>query len=89
MKKAICCVAFTAFIVFSSFLSCVETESYDVKVVNKSVDTIYVYVQVLTQKFVHHYLKPVGAPDYVHYNFFKGGPYSYFGYNNPISLWNY
>lgn len=49
MKKAICCVAFTAFIVFSSFLSCVEKESYDVKVVNKSVDTIYVYVQVGAQ----------------------------------------
>lgn len=47
------------------------------------------YVQDLTQNAVHHYLKPVGAPDYVHYNFFKGGPYSYFGYNNPISLWNY
>jgi len=47
------------------------------------------YVQDLTQNLVHHYFKPGAAPDFVHYNFFKVKGYSYIGYDNPISLWNY
>ena len=47
------------------------------------------YVQDLTQNLVHHYFKPGAAPDFVHYNFFKIKGYSYIGYDNPISLWNY
>ena len=43
----------------------------------------------LTQNAVHHYFKPGAAPDFVHYNFFKGGFFSYVGYYNPLSLWNY
>ena len=46
------------------------------------------YVQDLTQNAVHHYFKPGAAPDFVHYSNFKQTLYSYFGYNNPISLWN-
>ena len=47
------------------------------------------FVQDLTQNAVHHYFKPGAAPDFVHYNNFNYGFFSYVGYYNPLSLWNY
>lgn len=46
------------------------------------------FVQDLTQNGVHHYFKPGAAPDYVIYNSFRRGVFSYYGFYNPISLWN-
>jgi len=42
-------------------------------------------VQSLTQNFVHkHFVK---TPFFLDYSRFRGGIYSYYGYNNPLSLW--
>ena len=45
------------------------------------------YVQALTQNFVHHKITP--TPDFTDYQNMYVGFYSFYGYDNPISLWNY
>ncbi|MBQ8705856.1 MAG: VCBS repeat-containing protein [Paludibacteraceae bacterium] len=43
-------------------------------------------VQALTQNFVHHFIVP--TPDYTDYKI-STPIYMYYGYNNPISIWNF
>ena len=42
-------------------------------------------IQSLTQNFVHKHV--VKTPFFLDYSRFQGGIYSYYGYNNPLSLW--
>ena len=42
-------------------------------------------VQSLTQNLVHKFIH---TPYFVHYNNFKSGAFSYYGYYNPLTLWN-
>ena len=39
----------------------------------------------LTQNLVHKFMH---TPYFIHYNNFKGGAFSYYGYYNPLTLWN-
>ena len=41
-------------------------------------------VQSLTQNFVHKWMK---TPFFLNYSNFYSGAFSYYGYNNPLSLW--
>ena len=43
-------------------------------------------VQSLTQNLVHSFMD---TPYFLDYNYFIGGMFSYRGYNNPYSMWNY
>ena len=45
------------------------------------------YVQTLTQNAVHKYISP--TPFFIDYDKMNVGFFSYFGYNNAFSLWNY
>ena len=45
------------------------------------------YVQSLTQNAVHKYITP--TPFFIDYDKMKVGMFSYFGYNNPLTLWNF
>lgn len=42
-------------------------------------------VQSLTQNLVHKFMH---TPYFLHYNNFKSSPFSYYGYYNPLTLWN-
>ena len=42
-------------------------------------------VQNLTQNAVHKYL--VKTPYFLDYSRFHSGVYSYYGFNNPLSMW--
>ena len=43
------------------------------------------YVQILTQNAVHRYI--IKTPYFLDYSRFYTGFYSYYGYNNPLSVW--
>ncbi len=45
------------------------------------------YVQTLTQNAVHKYITP--TPFFTDYDKMHVGVFSYYGYNNPFTLWNY
>ena len=42
-------------------------------------------IQSLTQNLVHKFMR---TPYFIHYNNFKSGAFSYYGYYNPLTLWN-
>ena len=42
-------------------------------------------IQSLTQNLVHKFMD---TPYFIHYNNFKSGAFSYYGYYNPLTLWN-